>query len=156
MVFFNLDKNSGLSIRAIKNRQIIRLIKKGYTDFKKDGASHVFTTYRIVSDENIPDINTIMEDNRAYLIASLLSKNAIYTARIKFIKYRKLHKDEFVYTIQEHNNPINVNRVPAIFNKDMNPSILTSIDSTFYNKAYPVTVTIYGLYKINKLSFSNI
>jgi hypothetical protein len=150
MIFFNLDKNSGLSINAIKNKIIIKKIRKAYREFKRDGASHVFTTYIIILGiEGTSTINAVMDDSRAYLITSMLSQGAKYTAIIKFIKIRENDQGDYIYTIENHLLPIAINKKTVIFSKNMDPRIITTIGNGYYNIAYPVTVMIFGLYKIN-------
>ena len=82
-IYFKLDAASGLSIRRIPNKEIRKLINKAIREFYCDGASHTWTTYRVMNG-NGRIVDATMDDDRASIIFSLIGDSS-YIIRAKYI-----------------------------------------------------------------------
>ena len=143
--------------------QWVEILKDAKDEFEVDGASAVFSTWRVEEDDplDIGDIeiadgmharagrlalNARMTDVRAtQLLAALPEGNFIL--RLKFLRETdddRVLEDKFDPVRTE---PKKGQRVIEI-SRDTKPGVLTGIDSVFYQNVYPVTAVAYGLYPI--------
>ena len=82
-VQFNLDRIANTPREFITNKEIYNKIKEGIEEFRIDGASHIWTTFKI-DEGDIYDIDATMNDKTAAIILSHIG-NKTYFFRLKFI-----------------------------------------------------------------------
>ncbi|MEW8615753.1 MAG: hypothetical protein AB2610_21560, partial [Candidatus Thiodiazotropha sp.] len=143
--------------------QWVEILNDAKDEFEVDGASAVFSTWRVEEDDplDIGDIeiadgmharagrlalNARMTDVRAtQLLAALPEGNFIL--RLKFLRE---NDDDWV--LEDKFDPVRTERKKGQgvieISRDTKPGVLTGIDSVFYQNAYPVTAVAYGLYPI--------
>ena len=141
----------------------VEILNDAKDEFKVDGASAVFSTWRVEEDDpldisniEIADgmharagrlaLNARMTDFRAtQLLAALPEGNFIL--RLKFLRETD---DDWV--LEDKFDPVRTERKKGQrvieISRDTKPGVLTGIDSVFYQNAYPVTAVAYGLYPI--------
>jgi hypothetical protein len=151
-VLFDLDRASGISLRGVP-KDILAMIRRARREFYRDGATHTWITYNIIAEKNNKQYisSSVMDDSRALNTLSMIGNDS-YLMRIKYITVNKAEEDRTSnnYVIRDYLNPIRKDNKTVIIDKYTSPGTLTGIDSHYYERDYPVTVTIYGLYKINK------
>ena len=149
---FNIDSRSGISMKKIP-KNILKMINRAKREFHRDGAVHTLITYNInVFSKVRNEYSTIMskmDDGRAANILSVIGKGS-YIIRIKYIfENRRFSEAEPIDIIRDNLNPVMKDKKTVIINPDeTSPGVLTGIDSHYYERDYPMTVTIYGIYKI--------
>ena len=153
LIVFDVDGRSGISLKKIL-KGISKMIKKAKREFHRDGAVHTWITYSIdiTRQGKYVTVESIMDDGRAANIFSVIGKGS-YIIRIKYItEVRTTTTDEtsdIKYIIRDNLDPVMKDKKTVVINPDKtSPGVLTGIDSHYYERDYPVTVTIYGLYKI--------
>ena len=141
----------------------VEILNDAKDEFQVDGASAVFSTWRVEEDGpldigniDIADgmharagrlaLNALMTDVRAtQLLAALPEGNFIL--RLKF-----LHETDDDWVLEDKFDPVRTERKKGKrviqISRDTKPGVLTGIDSVFYQNAYPVTAVAYGLYPI--------
>ena len=151
--------------------QWVEILNDAKDEFEVDGASAVFSTWRVEEDDpldigniEIVDgmharagrlaLNARMTDVRAtQLLAALPEGNFIL--RLKFLRETD---DDWV--LEDKFDPVRTEqkkgqRVIKI-SRDTKPGVLTGIDSVFCQNAYPVTAVAYGLYPIRDPDHANL
>lgn len=126
--------------------------KDAKDEFQVDGANYVFSTFHIecqfVNKINI--YNSKMTDERATKLLRFLPKNNSYLIRIKFLS----QNSEGQWSVVDKYDPVCLegkkggNSVKI--SSGTKAGVLTGIDKVYYRGAYPHSVVVYGLYKINK------
>ena len=92
-----------------------------------------------------------MNDETGALILSQIG-NKRYFVRIKFIV--NLESGEWI--IRDKLDPILKNREPVIVSRNSTPGLLTGIDRPYYERAYPETAIVYGIYPLKKPDIENL
>ena len=144
--------------------QWVEILNDAKDEFEVDGASAVFSTWRVEEDDplDIGDIEIAdgiharagglalkarMTDVRAtQLLAALPEGNFILG-----LKFLRKNDDDWVLEdnlIQSGLSERRARGSSRSISRDTKPGVLTGIDSVFYQNAYPVTAVAYGLYPI--------
>jgi hypothetical protein len=126
---------------ALMNVDITKRIREAKKEFFEDGAVHVWSTFRI------GNFNNMMNDKRAKVLINYLD-NQKYFILIKFI----VETDDDIWIIREKRDPIHTqlgNNKTLLLNNKSKPGILTGIDKPYFERGYPVTAVVYGLYLLN-------
>lgn len=133
-------------------------------EFEVDGASVVFSTWRVETEDPL-DIGDVvvadgiharagrlaldarMTDQRAARLLTALPEGE-FIMKIKFLRER----NDGDWVIEDKFDPVRVERKKGQgvieVSRETRPGALTGIDSVFYQNAYPVTAVVYGLYSI--------
>ena len=137
----------------------VELLTAAKEEFEVDGASAVFSTWRVEEedpgDSEITDgmiarvgrlaLDARMTDRRAAkLLASL--PEGVFILKLKFLR----GNDERDWVLKNKFDPVRAEGKKGIVvvSRDTRPGALTGIDSVYYQNAYPVTAVVYGLYPI--------
>ena len=140
-VKFNIDRVSKDVPKAlIDDRNLINRIRDGVNEFKHDVASHSWSTFRI---DGIVDAS-MKDKNAAVILSHLESKKHFF--RIKFIIRVEESGD---WIIRDKFEPILKDKKTVIVSRDSKPGILTGIDKPYYERSYPETAVVYGIYPLN-------
>ena len=139
-VQFNLDRTLKVPKRVISDRALIKKIKECAVEFKRDGASHSWSTFRI---DGVVDAT--MNDSNAALMLSQLG-NKKYFFRVKFI----IRVEDSDWIIRDKFEPILKDKKTVTVSRDSKPGLLTGIDKPYYERAYPETAVVYGIYPLNE------
>ncbi len=126
---------------ALMNIDITKRIREAKKEFFEDGAVHVWSTFRIGG------INNMMNDKRARVLINYLD-NQKYFILIKFI----VETDNDIWLIHDKREPIYTqlgNNKTLLLNNKSKPGILTGIDRPYFERGYPVTAVVYGLFLLN-------
>ena len=83
-VKFNLDRIANIPREFITDREINNIIRKGIEGFRRDGASHSWTTFKI-DEGDIYDIDATMNDETAARILPHIGSKNYFFFRIKCI-----------------------------------------------------------------------
>ena len=159
---FNLDRIFPVPMRDLvdpTDKILINKIHEGKKEFQKNEASHVWLTFKIISDTKY--IDATMNDKRAAMILNYLFENQSdkkYILNIKFIVLRNdnisrnasISTDTNNWIIRDKRDPVLHNEKTAILSKSSKPGMLTGIDKLYYERSYPVTAVIYGIYPLSK------
>lgn len=138
---FNLDRTlENVPKENVDNRSLLKKIRDCVNEFKQDGASHTWSTFRING-----IIDATMNDEKAAMILSQLDSKR-YFFRLKFI----VNLESGDWVIRDKLNPILKDRKTVIASRDSKPGLLTGIDRPYYERAYPETAVVYGIYSLNK------
>ena len=96
-----------------------------------------------------------MTDGRATQILAALSEGE-FILRIKFMRER----DEGDWVIEDKLDPVRAERkkdqAVVTIARDTKPGLLTGIDMVYYERAYPVTAVVYGLYELREPDPANL
>ena len=123
---FNLDRTlEGVQKSRIGNRELIRKIKECADEFKQDGASHTWSTFRI---DGVVDA-TMNNETGALILSQLGNKR--YFVRVKFI----INLESGEWIIRDKLEPILKNREPVIVSRNSAQGLLTGIDRPYYERA---------------------
>ena len=160
--FTDLDDQVPLPVRLPADRWV-KVLNDAKDEFEVDGASAVFSTWRVERDDSldIGDIqiadgmharagrlalNAWMTDVRAtQLLAALPEGNFYSEIQVKFL----LENDDD-WVLEDKFDPVRTKRKKGQgvieISRDTKLGVLTGIDSAFYQNAYPVPAVAYGLY----------
>ena len=83
-VKFNLDRIANILKEFIVDREIRDKIQEGIEEFRHDGASHIWTTFKI-DEGDIYDIDATMNDETAARILPHIGSKNYFFFRIKCI-----------------------------------------------------------------------
>ena len=140
-VKFNLDRTlKDVPKRAINDRTLLNKIREGAIEFKRDGASHSWSTFRI---DGLIDA-TMNDKNAAMMLSQLGSKKHFF--RVKFI----VRTESGDWIIRDKFEPILKDKKTVVVSRDSKPGLLTGIDKPYYERAYPETAVVYGIYALNE------
>ena len=140
-VKFNLDRAiEDVPKKKINDRALINKIRDCINEFKRDGASHSWSTFRI---DGVVDA-TMNDSNAELLLSQLGSKK--YFFRVKFI----IRVEDGDWIIRDKFEPILKDKKTVVVSRDSKPGLLTGIDKPYYERAYPETAIVYGIYPLNK------
>ena len=138
---FNLDRVfKDVSKRSINDHALRSRIRDCVIEFKRDGASHSWSTFRI---DGVVDAT--MNDERAEAMLSHLG-NKQYFFRVKFI----IRAESGNWIIRDKFEPIRSGKKVITLSRDSKPGLLTGIDKPYYERAYAETAVVYGLYPLNQ------
>ena len=168
--FTFLDDQVPLPVRFTADRWI-EIFNDAKDEFEVDGASAVFSTWRMeegglfdFGDFEIADgmyaragrlaLNARMTDVRAtQLLAALPEGNFIL--RLKFLR-----ENDDGWVLEDKFDPVRTERKKGQgvidISRDKKPGVLTGIDSVIYQNAYPVTAVVYGLHPIRDPDHANL
>ena len=142
-------------------------------EFEVDGAAAVFSTWRVEREDplDIGDVEITegiharagrlapdarMADVRATQLLAALPGGTELLLRIKFLQ----EKAEDDWVLEDKFGPVRAERKKGQgvveVSWDTKPGMLTGIDSVFYQKAYPVTAVVYGLYPVREPDPANL
>ena len=139
-VKFNLDRVSLNVPKALINDiNPISKIRDILNESKRDGASHSWSTFRI---DGAVDA-TMNDENAAVIISQLDAKK--YFFRVKFI----VPVESGDWIIRDKFEPILKDNKTVTVSRDSKPGILTGIDKPYYERSYPETAIVYGIYPLN-------
>ena len=168
--FTDLDDQVPLPVRLPAD-QWVEILNDAKGEFEVDGASAVFSTWRVEEDDpldigniQIADgmharagrlaLNARMTDVRGTLLLAALPEGN-FILRLKFLRETD---DDWV--LEDKFDPVQTKRKKGkrVFeiSRDTKPGVLTGIDSVFYQNAYPVTAVAYGLYPIRDPDSANL
>jgi len=138
---FNLDRTlKDVPKRKIKDRRLMNTIHNYVNEFKRDRASHIWSTFRI---DGIVDA-TMNDEKAATIILQLDSKK--YFFRVKLIVRFGSGK----WIIREKFEPILKDKKRVVVTSDSKPGLSTGIDKPYYERAYPEAAVVYGIYPLNE------
>ena len=150
--------------------QWVEILNDAKDEFEVDGASAVFSTWRVEEDDplDIGDIeiadgmharagrltlNARMTDIRATQLLAALPEGT-FILRLKFLRETD---DDWV--LEDKFDPFRTEPKKGQgveISRDTKPGVLTGIDSVFYQNAYPVTAVAYGLCPIRRRTLSTL
>ena len=140
-VKFNLDRTlKDVPKRAVTDKALLNKIRECAAEFKHDGASHTWSTFRI---DGIVDA-TMNDENAATMLSQLGSSK--YFFRVKFI----VRMESGNWIIRDKFEPIRSGSKTVVVGRDSKPGLLTGIDKPYYERAYPETAVVYGIYPLNE------
>ena len=159
--FTDLDVQVPPSVRIPAN-QWVEILNDAKDEFEVDGASAVFSTWRVEEDDPL-DIGDIQIADGMHARASRLALNARMTnvratqllaalPQGNFILRLKFLRETDDDSVLEEFDPVRTERKKGQrvieISRDTKPSVLTGIDSVCNQNAYYVTAVAYGLYPI--------
>ena len=157
--------------------EALRLYKQAKNEHKREGATHVYSSWLV--EETAPpafdlghDIDFddniyvhkgghmvrsyLLTDERAKDIIDSVSPNTEFLIKIKFIRERgDLNSDGTYWAIEDGYEALRQGetrgkKTIVLSRRETEPGSLVGIDRVFYMNSYPVTVVVYGLYKIRE------
>ena len=140
--------------------QWVKLLTDGKDKFEADGATAVFSTWKIEEESDVDgagrlDLDARMTDGRAARLLAILPDDA-FLLRIKFLRGR----DESDWVLENNFDPVRVEGKKSgtvlEIAPDKKPGVLTGIDKVFYQNPYHVTAVVCGPYPIRNPDPANL
>ena len=161
---FDLDIST--SIRELEG-EAGRLLRRAKTQHRREGAAHVFRSWRQESPDDLDDL--VVDDNirvvagsliQDYTLTSLRATELLQKVRGEFIlkiKFIREHNPD-VWVVEDGFAPLKQVRGGGILTISTvtAPGALAGIDRLYYTNAYPVSAVIYGLYPIREPDQNNL
>lgn len=147
---FDLDRLTA-DPRRRELAELIDVIKDAKEEFRRDGAAHTWSTYKIIRGNGDRIIDATMNDTIARNIIGYLDHRR-YFVQIKFIVGVVDENGDETWIIRDKLDPVLADRKTVLLSKDSKPGVLVGIDIPYYVRAYPVTAVVYGIYPMKKPS----
>ena len=161
---FDLDIST--SIRELEG-EAGRLLRLAKTQHRREGAAHVFSSWRRESPDDLDDLVVNVRLAAGVLIQdyTLTSPRAMellqkirgeFILKIKFI--RKPTPNIDIWVVEDAFTPLKQVRDgrTLTISTATAPGALVGIDGLYYKNAYPVSAVIYGLYPIREPDQNNL
>jgi len=168
---FDLDTPTSASLAG----EAGRLLRRGKTQHRREGATHVFSSWRQETPDpyelgdmavdnnvsirggNIVSDYTLTTERATEILRKLSqSDNGEYLVKVKFLREQVpgmwVYEDGFAPLKQGRTRGGNVLEVTS----ETQPGALEGIDRLYYANAYPVSAVVYGLYPIREPDEQNL
>ena len=144
-----------------------RLLRRAKAQHRQEGATHVFSSWRQESPDDLDDL--VVDDNirvvagilnQDYTLTSLRATELLQKIRGEFIfkiKFIREHNPD-IWVVEDGFAPLNQVRGGGILviSTVTAPGALVGIDRFYYANAYPVSAVVYGLYPIREPDQNNL
>ena len=143
--------------------QWVEILNDAKDEFEVDGASAVFSTWRVEREDPL-DIGEIKiadgthaRADRLALSARMADVRATQLLAVPpegnfILRFKLLHENDDDWVLEDKFDPVLTERKKGQgvieISGETKPGVLTGIDGMFYQNAYPVTAVAYGLYPI--------
>ena len=170
--FIDLDDQVPSPVRLPADESWVEALTEAKEEFEVDGAAAVFSTWRVEAEDPLDTgdvkvaagmyaragriaLDSRMTKERAAALLAALPKGE-YMLRLKFLRERT----EGDWVVEDKFDPVRAERkkgqAVVQLSQDTKPGALHGIDGAYYEKAYPVTAVVYGLYPIREADAANL